>query len=408
MMTSESCFVWAHLPTQDTPVVCGRLDKRQHRHVFTYGRSYLNRDDAVALYGLPLQPGTQEPPNFAPAPSQILDSMPDSWGRRVLTYRAVREGATLEGIVDLLLAGSNDRIGALEFHTSPTARSDATFDHLPIEDLVSAAAAIDDGLDPGELSPELNAALLHGSSDAAGGARPKVLTTSHLVKFSRSSDPYAVERSEAVAMRLAAEVGIRVPHVELVRVAGRDAIKVERFDRGPVGERYMIVSALSILGLQDNTDGMSGRYASYLDLASHLMHTSPTPKADRHELFRRIAFNICVGNTDDHARNHAAIWNGTQLALSPAYDICPQGRIGGEARQAMSYDANGKKTANLASLIDSAAQYGLDSIQARTIAYGIVDVVQARFRPLASEAGLTAADVELLEAGSILNPSIFY
>jgi len=48
----------------------------------------------------------------------------------------------------------------------------------------------------------------------------------------------------------------------------------------------------------------------------------------------RHQFNILCG-TDDHARNHAAFWNGKELSLTPAYDICPQNRTGGEATQAM-------------------------------------------------------------------------
>jgi len=48
------------------------------------------------------------------------------------------------------------------------------------------------------------------------------------------------------------------------------------------------------------------------------------PQATLHELFARMVFNVLVGNTDDHARNHAAFWDGEWLALTPAYDICPQ------------------------------------------------------------------------------------
>jgi serine/threonine protein kinase HipA of HipAB toxin-antitoxin module len=39
-------------------------------------------------------------------------------------------------------------------------------------------------------------------------------------------------------------------------------------------------------------------------------------------------FNILVGDTDDHARNHAAFWDGKLLELTPAYDICPSGARG--------------------------------------------------------------------------------
>ena len=50
---------------------------------------------------------------------------------------------------------------------------------------------------------------------------------------------------------------------------------------------------------------------------------------------QQVVFNILCSNTDDHARNHAAFWDGQALELTPAYDICPQPRTGGEASQAM-------------------------------------------------------------------------
>ena len=59
------------------------------------------------------------------------------------------------------------------------------------------------------------------------------------------------------------------------------------------------------------------------------------PKKDLKELFKRLVFNILCGNNDDHARNHAAFWDGKDLTLTPAYDICPQVRTGNETTQAM-------------------------------------------------------------------------
>ncbi len=407
-MTS-SCFVWIWLDTASEPVVCGRLDKQHERWGFTYGRSYLGRPEAVPLYGLPLVSGTQVPTSIATAPAQILDSVPDSWGRQVLSYRAVRTGQKLDGLSDMLLAGSTDRIGALEFHPSSTVRDlRGEPDQISLDDLVAAAAAIDEGVDPGDLAPEIEAAIWHGSSDAVGGARPKVLTSTHLIKLSRSNDPFSIERAEAVAMRLAGEVGIDTPEVELVHFVGREGIRVKRFDRGPSGERRMLVSALSILDLHDETDGMSGRYASYFDLAKHLRLRSRFPAEQLVQLFRRVAFNICVGNTDDHARNHAAIWDGEFLTLTPAYDICPQGRLGGEAMQAMAYGSDGERTSNLNSLVVNASEYGLGTEEAQSIVDQMVAVIERRFRPLAHELAMSDADVKRLEAGAILNDSIFY
>ncbi len=79
-----------------------------------------------------------------------------------------------------------------------------------------------------------------------------------------------------------------------------------------------MVSALTILQL----DPMLGRYASYADLADRERFSDPA--ATLRELFGRIVLNVCIGNIDDHARNHAAFWDGDELTLTPAYDLCPR------------------------------------------------------------------------------------
>src|SRR3546814_1348063 len=75
-----------------------------------------------------------------------------------------------------------------------------------------------------------------------------------------------------------------------------------------------------------SSDLTEARYASYEDLATVIRHRFVDPAATLAELYARIIFNILCGNTDDHARNHAAFWDGGTLELTPAYDICPQGR----------------------------------------------------------------------------------
>ena len=55
---------------------------------------------------------------------------------------------------------------------------------------------------------------------------------------------------------------------------------------------------------------MMARYASYQDLAEIIRHRFTAPSDTLRELFSRIVFNILCGNTDDHARNHAAFWDG--------------------------------------------------------------------------------------------------
>ena len=69
------------------------------------------------------------------------------------------------------------------------------------------------------------------------------------------------------------------------------------------------------------------------------------------ELFSRITFNILAGNNDDHARNHAAFWDGIELTLTPAYDICPQPRAGGETAQVMAIGEDGYRMSQVAGCV---------------------------------------------------------
>ena len=41
------------------------------------------------------------------------------------------------------------------------------------------------------------------------------------------------------------------------------------------------------------------------------------------ELYRRVAFNICIGNGDDHFRNHGFLLSPRGWTLAPAYDLNP-------------------------------------------------------------------------------------
>lgn len=76
--------------------------------------------------------------------------------------------------------------------------------------------------------------------------------------------------------------------------------------------RKQIVSALTLFGL----DEMMARYSSYEILCEIIRHRFVDPKETLMELFKRLVFKILSGNTDDHARNHAAFWDGNSLKLS--------------------------------------------------------------------------------------------
>lgn len=151
-----------------------------------------------------------------------------------------------------------------------------------------------------------------------GGARPKVLlrdgSRSPIAKLSSTTDTYPVVKAEGVAMELARRVGLTASATEVTRCAGRDVLLVERFDRAEGGGRRMLVSALTLFGL----DEINARYGTDAELADIIRARFTRPAATTRDLFSRIVFNVCIGNIDDHARNHAAFWDGrARLRSSP-------------------------------------------------------------------------------------------
>lgn len=403
-----SAFVWAWLPGADKPVVAGRLSRYGDGYRFGYGESYLARPDAISLYApeLPLQPGWIDPPEGLEMAGCLWDASPDSWGQRVIIARLTgRHGAaadevSLDRLTILLESGSN-RIGGLDFQARPdeyVPRAEpATLDEL------HAAA---DALQAGNLREDLAAALVSGTS--VGGARPKVLVsdagTQFIAKLSTSTDTYPVVKAEAASLELARRAGIEVPASRLTTSLGREVLLVERFDRPGGGRRRMIVSGLTMLGFGDF---LGARYSSYPEILDVLRGSASSGQGLGRRLFERIVFNILIGNTDDHARNHAAFWDGAHLDLTPAYDLCPQLRSGTEANQAMDIDREGHRASKFSTCVNAAHIYGLTRPQASDIIDRQVTAVRENWDDARDLARLTEAESRALLGRQILNPYAF-
>ena len=124
------------------------------------------------------------------------------------------------------------------------------------------------------------------------------------------------------------------------------------------------------------------------------------------ELFARMTFNILVGNTDDHARNHAAFWDGKSLALAPAYDICPQSRIGREASQAMQICGHGRRS-QLSLCLAAANKFLLADEHALAIMRHQIAAIAGNWEETCDMAQLNQADRRLLWRRQFLNDLAF-
>lgn len=258
------------------------------------------------------------------------------------------------------------------------------------------------------LTESLQAALVRGTS--IGGARPKVLVTdgeAHqwIAKLSASSDAvFSVVNAEAAAMELARGAGIEVPETQVVRSLGREVLLVRRFDRAPDGTRRHVVSGLTMAQEHE----LGARYVGYPDLLDVLREYGSRPETVGSELFDRIVFNMAISNTDDHARNHAAFWDGRQLSLTPAFDLVPGPRSGETAAQAMAIDRQGTRLSSFAAALSAAHVYGLSERQARERIDRIVESVRAHWSEAAEVGRLTVADRTHLWNRQFLNPGIFH
>ena len=205
-------------------------------------------------------------------------------------------------------------------------------------------------------------------------------------------------------MRLAQLAGLDVAKVGRPRAMDKHVLLVERFDREPDGRRHAMVSALTMLGLAEH----QARYASYADLARIARERFTEPDVTLHELFARIVFNVLTGNTDDHARNHAAFWNGRELTLTPAYDICPQRRSGGEVRQVMAIGEDGWRDSRLEGCVERTSTYHLTEAAARAIIDRQIETIESRWEEVCDEAALSDIARRQMWRTQFLNPYAFY
>lgn len=162
----------------------------------------------------------------------------------------------------------------------------------------------------------------------------------------------------------------------------------------------MVVSGLTILKLPETFVPL-GSYPALLEV---LLRESASASGLAEDVFRRAAFNIAIGNTDDHLRNHAAIWDSRNLELTPAYDLSPVLRSGETASQAIGITWGNDRTSSLATLVEAAADYTLERSVARSIARDVIDVIRDNWNDASEWGELDATQRQLLFGRAFLNP----
>lgn len=216
-------------------------------------------------------------------------------------------------------------------------------------------------------------AVLVAPGASLGGARPKANFTAQdgslwIAKFPARDDDRDVGAWEFVVHQLAQQAGIEVPPARLAALgSAHRTFCVQRFDRH-AGQRRFYASALTLLR-REHSEG-----ASYLELAQFL-HTAGEPAqvaGDLAQLFRRIAFNIAVGNRDDHLRNHGFVLAQGGWRLAPAFDMNPNID---KAEHVLAIDDHDPRP-SMANLLTTCAFYRLDRPRAEAIVGEVLNAVR--------------------------------
>lgn len=396
-MPSETLFVWNRLPGQIAPVVAGRLDlaRTADRVVghFVYGKSYLARADALALdpVTLPLRERPSEFTVLSGFPGVILDACPDRWGIKVIDRLAGKR----EYPSGYLLMNDPGRAGSLAFSRSATEPPvELASREFPLQALLAAAEAIEQER---EVDPELLKALHPGT----GGARPKCSVIDGdavwIAKFpSVKDDPrIGIPRLEHAAMTLAAACGVRAATTKCERIAGKDVCFVKRFDRvvqdGQVYRRGY-VSARTVFYSDPayrDVGGSYGRLATW-------MTRYGVAAGERMELFRRMAFNCAVRNSDDHELNHGLVHVAdNRFELADAFDVLPTLATHPIHHHALLLGESAAGT--VANLLSNTAAFGLGREEGLAIVDEIQEKIQRQWQDIAYAAGFGDEEFRRLE-----------
>lgn len=341
----ETLYIYADFDWLEKPELIGRLTYERLRGNGTYGfgfdNDWLKNHSDILI--------SEEVGNFSGFQySQeehvfgfVSDTLPDRWGRRLLERKeqaeAIEEKRPKRTLYSYdYLVGIDDflRMGALRLKKDPDGEflnSDSRLIVPPltsIKELTIAAQEYEKSDEANELPEEKWIRQLAHPGTSLGGARPKanvVDENNHLwiAKFPSRKDVCDMALWEHLCHLLAKEAGINVAETNLIP-AGNDgyhALLSKRFDRTDDGKRIHFASAMTMTGLTDGDNHETGH--GYLDIVDFIIKGCCDVDENLSELYRRVAFNICVGNSDDHFRNHGFLLTKKGWTLSPAYDLNP-------------------------------------------------------------------------------------
>lgn len=129
--------------------------------------------------------------------------------------------------------------------------------------------------------------------------------------------------NEIFCMGLASHMRLEVPPFFLTSTLPQ-AFVVKRYDRRIVDgsiERLHQEDFCQALGLARSRKYQRGAGTATLPQCFALLSHCQNPAGDVHKLLQWVIFNVCIGNSDAHAKNISLLYDGKKPRLAPFYDL---------------------------------------------------------------------------------------
>ncbi len=419
MTGMERLFVFADFNWLDKPELIGELCYEKLRgsdsYAFKFDENWLKVHAGIKLSeDINNYPGMQYTQPGSDIFGCFSDALPDRWGRTLLKRREQIQASEEKRAVRSLssfdyLTGIDDfsRMGGFRFkreldgdyiNVSPSLKIPPLTE---IRKLVHASLEVEKSEDNDILPEKKWIALLIQPGTSLGGARPKagVLDESGnlcIAKFPSKKDDYDTGLWEHFAHLLAQNAGIQVAQTRVLGGLGKyHTLLSRRFDRTDEAKRIHFASSMSLLGLKDGDNAQSGY--GYLDIVDFILRGCCDVENNLQELYRRVAFNVCIGNSDDHFRNHGFLLTQKGWTLSPAYDMNPTIN---EYQSLLINESSNK--ADIKVLLDSCESYMIKKDAAETIIQEVQAAV-SKWKNLAIQLQISAREMNLFKDRLMLN-----
>ena len=407
----KTLYVYADFDWLKEVQLIGKLGYESLRgsdtYCFTFSNEWLTtHGDLFLSDDLNNYPGQQYTQSGKDIFGCFNDALPDRWGRTLLLRReqitAKEQNRPVRRLSSFdFLTGIDDfsRMGGFRFKEDPQGEFINVSESLKIPPLTDIRTLMEASTEI-EKSEEINVlpdrkwlVQLVQPGSSLGGARPKASVvdtdkTLYIAKFSSRKDDYDVGLWEHFSHLLAIRAGINAAKTQVLTAGDKyHTLLSKRFDRTEEGKRIHFASAMTLLGLSDGDNATTGH--GYLDIVDFMIQYCRNVEDNLQELYRRVAFNICIGNSDDHFRNHGFLLTAKGWTLSPAYDMNPT--LNTYQSLLVSSTSN---DADLNILLDACEEYMLKRAVAEKIITEVITAVEG-WRELATHLGLAKREMEL-------------